>query len=228
MRPPEHRASAFTTREVRAHYDALAPTYSARANQVCRQQFRQLADILLPDTGTLLELGGGSEPLLARFPNASRVACDLSACMLQAAPRRTDIHYAAADAAMLPFRDTAFDAVLAVNLLEHAPLPDTVFQEAARVLRPGGRALFITPNGNLSPLLHLLEALHLKLPEGPHRYLTFNKLAQLPGTAFSIRQHMRLLPLPLPGVSNLANRLPLGRFGLFQYLLLEKRSPSIS
>jgi SAM-dependent methyltransferase len=46
----------------------------------------------------------------------------------------------------LPFADGAFDLVIADNVLEHLDAPGLVFSEVQRVLKPGGRFLFKTPN----------------------------------------------------------------------------------
>jgi len=52
----------------------------------------------------------------------------------------------------LPFENAAFDLVLALWLLEHLPRPQQTLIEIARVLRPGGYFLFLTPNA-LHPLI---------------------------------------------------------------------------
>lgn len=46
----------------------------------------------------------------------------------------------------LPYDDSSFDIVFADNVLEHLEDPIRVFQEVARVLRPGGYFLAKTPN----------------------------------------------------------------------------------
>lgn len=46
----------------------------------------------------------------------------------------------------LPFADNSFDLIFCSWLLEHLELPAQDFQELSRVLRPGGRFIFITPN----------------------------------------------------------------------------------
>ena len=46
----------------------------------------------------------------------------------------------------LPFRDGVFDLVTANMVVEHLEAPETALAEVARVLRPGGRFAFHTPN----------------------------------------------------------------------------------
>jgi SAM-dependent methyltransferase len=46
----------------------------------------------------------------------------------------------------IPFDDESFDVVVSAYVLEHVPEPTKVFSEVARVLRPGGAFVFLTPN----------------------------------------------------------------------------------
>ena len=46
----------------------------------------------------------------------------------------------------LPFPDGEFDGAIAVHSIEHVPDPETALAEMARVLKPGGTAVFVTPN----------------------------------------------------------------------------------
>jgi SAM-dependent methyltransferase len=50
------------------------------------------------------------------------------------------------DMRALPFEEASFSGVLAVQAIEHVPDPDRVLAEARRVLKPGGVAVFVTPN----------------------------------------------------------------------------------
>lgn len=51
-----------------------------------------------------------------------------------------------ADALALPFQDNSFDCVINLGSIEHYPDPARGVAEAARVLRPDGRAVILLPN----------------------------------------------------------------------------------
>ena len=53
---------------------------------------------------------------------------------------------AKADLRALPFRGETFDLIVMSTVAEHLTEPEPVFRELARVLRPGGRLLVLTPN----------------------------------------------------------------------------------
>ena len=63
----------------------------------------------------------------------------------------------------LPFASGSFDLVVCVWVLEHLREPSTVFGEVARVLRPGGHFVFLTPNLR-NPLL-VLNRIGKTLPQ---------------------------------------------------------------
>ncbi len=50
------------------------------------------------------------------------------------------------DLERLPFAAASFDAVLASHVMEHLARPERALAEVARVLKPGGRFLLLTPN----------------------------------------------------------------------------------
>jgi SAM-dependent methyltransferase len=54
----------------------------------------------------------------------------------------------------LPFTDDSFDVVVSVWVLEHVKEPLKMLREVARVLRPGGHFVFLTPNVR-NPLVSL-------------------------------------------------------------------------
>ncbi len=46
----------------------------------------------------------------------------------------------------LPFAAESFDLIVSLWVLEHLRMPEIVFSEVRRVLRPGGHFVFLTPN----------------------------------------------------------------------------------
>lgn len=59
------------------------------------------------------------------------------------------ITYLAGDAPCLPFRDGAFDAVLAFEVVEHLRRREDFLKETRRVLKNGGVCIVSTPNKNI-------------------------------------------------------------------------------
>lgn len=122
---------------------------------------------LLGDTAgqRVLDLGCGSgeNTLLLALKGARLAAIDISADLLGLARRRLHVNRApeaellVASAHDLPFEDRSFDAVLGIAILHHLDL-STVAREVARVLKPGGRAVFKEPVRN-SRAIELLRRL---------------------------------------------------------------------
>ncbi|HLK11022.1 MAG TPA: methyltransferase domain-containing protein [Candidatus Binatia bacterium] len=87
--------------------------------------------------------GDGNYTALAADRSGAAVGLDRSTAMLDAAKRRlgarADIEWVHGDAERLPFPAGSFDVVLAVTVLCFAADRQAVVNEAARVLRRGGR-----------------------------------------------------------------------------------------
>jgi len=98
-------------------------------------------------TGT----GAGAVAIARRFPEADVVGADLSPDMLDEARRllpgelRGRVTFQRADASALPFADGSFQLVAHANMIPF-------FDELARVLAPGGYALFAFSSGPTTPI----------------------------------------------------------------------------
>ena len=84
--------------------------------------------------GVTIEIGGGIGNLRGRLTQV--VATDI-----QSAPWLDCV----ADAQRLPFADASATNIVMVDVLHHLEFPAVFFREAARVLRPGGRAVMVEP-----------------------------------------------------------------------------------
>lgn len=214
--------SQHTEESVRAHYAELAKTYNAKANRACQRAYEGLIVGKLGACERVLEIGAGASNLLSVLNPPFGLATDISLPMLAARPDRA--RRVCCDASRLPCPDACLDGIFSINVLEHAPDLPGLVREAARVLRPGGLFVAVTPNGDVEWLLDLLERLRLKLPEGPHQFLTTVELAGLAGEFFDERDHHTFLALPA-GPPTWVRRIDAltRNFGLFQYVCWTKR-----
>lgn len=130
--------AGWTTKEAGA-YDALAGRVTARVAE-------PLLDAVAARAGTrLLDVATGPGYVAARAAElgADVVGLDFSDTMLAFARSRTPgVEFVQGDATALPFEDAMFDAVTGAFVLLHLGVPERGVGEAARVLRPGGRAAF--------------------------------------------------------------------------------------
>lgn len=122
--------------------------------------YRDLVEASLHAGARALDLGCGRggvmEQLEARTDFAVGVDPDFRSLRGHRAPQ---LSLTCGLAEALPYEDCAFDLVCCSWVLEHLRSPVPVVREVARVLRPGGRFVFLTPNIR-HPLLRLNRALH--------------------------------------------------------------------
>ena len=130
----------YTDENTRSHTDAL------------KNMNRVLADrVQLKPGERVLDAGcgvGGSSLWLAKERDVDVVGITLAARQVHKARRyaiRRGLHdrvrFEVADFTATPFPDASFDVVWAVESQCHAPQKAAFYQEAARLLRPGGRVV---------------------------------------------------------------------------------------
>jgi len=154
-----------------------------------------------------LDVGCGPGTFIATLPESVlSTGVDIAAEQIAYARRanaRSGATYETITPGTLPFADGAFDVVSAIELVEHLRGEEIsrLVREVYRVLRPGGRALFSTPN--YASLWPVVEALVNRL--GPVSYdgqhvTRFNartlreKLADSPWSQLDVRAYQFLAP----------------------------------
>jgi phosphatidylethanolamine/phosphatidyl-N-methylethanolamine N-methyltransferase len=130
----------------RVRYTLLAPLYDWVAG--FRPQRRRSLDLLAPRPGERILVDGcGTGADLDFLPDGVEVvATDLTPAMVERTRRRAralgrTVDARVMDAQALDFVDGEFDAVVLHLILAVVPDPVAAVREAARVLRPGGRAV---------------------------------------------------------------------------------------
>jgi ubiquinone/menaquinone biosynthesis C-methylase UbiE len=118
---------------------------------MCGNEFRRLRTAVLQSVaGEVLEIGIGTGLNLSHYgPNVSRVRAVDPTPMLprRMAGRRAAVHFSVEishqSAERLPYVDRTFDCIVSTWTLCTIPDPILALQEVRRVLKPGGRFLFL-------------------------------------------------------------------------------------
>lgn len=137
--------------EVRRQWDAVAETY-ARQRDPDGPDAALIDDLLadLPADPTVVDIGpGDGARTLANLPPGS-VGVDISRRGLELARETVpDARLVQGEMSALPVASAVADAITAYYAVFHVPRDrhPAVYEEFARVLRPGGRLLMTLPSG---------------------------------------------------------------------------------
>ena len=105
--------------------------------------------LLAQAAGATIEIGAGTGLNLSHFPTGVSRLClvepdpDMRKRLRRRAGGRDDVEIVDARAEALPFPDASLDTAVVTFALCSVADPDTALAEIARVLRPGGRLLFL-------------------------------------------------------------------------------------
>ncbi len=109
--------------------------------------FEQRVDSLLDPrrTSVLLDAGcGRTVPVLRKYLGRAGRLIGVELVDFTDVPPEIETHNA--DLATLPLQDESVDLIMSRSVFEHLTDPGSVYREFARVLRPGGRVVFLTAN----------------------------------------------------------------------------------
>ena len=111
------------------------------------------------------------------------------------------------------------------DVIEHLEDVEGTFQDMRHYAHPGTRLLINMANPLWSPIIFLLEKLHMKMPEGPHHWTSVRALHRILTRAGFVRKKRSaflLFPTYVPGISQffgVIEKMPLMRsLCLIQFL----------
>jgi len=168
--PPPGRQEVFpaalSKSDIEDAYARWAPVYDFAFAAVMRPGRTAAAAAINRLGGRVLDVGVGTGLELPMFDAGVRlVGIDLSEPMLRRAQARVAtagldhvVSLAVMDAMKLGFRDGAFDAAIAPYVLTVVPDPESVLDEIARVVRPGGEIVLVNHIGAERGLRAMIEA----------------------------------------------------------------------
>jgi ubiquinone/menaquinone biosynthesis C-methylase UbiE len=153
-------------RPLRFQFDRLAPVWDTLRSPGALSALEAALDALPAPPRRVLDLGtgtgAGALAIAARFPGAQVVGVDLSPAMVDSARRKTPpelaarVRFEVADASRLPLDDGSFELVVLANMIPF-------FDELARVVAPGGAAVFSFSRGAETPIYVPPERLRAEL-----------------------------------------------------------------
>jgi SAM-dependent methyltransferase len=126
----------------RARYRAMRPGWQSSGDQL-----EALVRGLLTKDSRVLDLGCGRGGLVELIWRDVKLAAGLDPDIPSLSEHRAPgMPILRGVGEHLPFASGSFDLVVSVWVLEHVKEPLNVLREVARVLRPGGHFVFLTPN----------------------------------------------------------------------------------
>lgn len=136
-------ASRLRNSIVTADYDERA--FHSR-NPLQRYWQRKRYDIIVEAVGNakeILDVGSGSSMIMEALPHAISLDIRLNILRFKADSIRPLIQ---GSVFSLPFEDEQFDCLIFSQVIEHLPKDDMILDECVRVLKPGGKLIFGTPD----------------------------------------------------------------------------------
>lgn len=120
---------------------------------VHNKRFKEVGKLIEPTKGKLLDIGSADGVFTKVILDKSRadliIGVDISKSSVDWSKkhwkREGKMKFKVIDAHKLPFKTASFDAVFAIEVLEHVFEPVKVLQEIKRVLKRRGYAIFLVP-----------------------------------------------------------------------------------
>ena len=222
--------------EVKKHFDSIADQYDNFKVHASYYYFqvKTLIKSLLPQSENqkIVEIGCGTGQLIAELNPRRGLGIDISDRMIQIARTRwkdrSELDFEIGEAETIKnLRD--WDIVIMGDVLEHLYDSYRAIHSIYKSMRKDSLLIIIWANHRWTKILHLLEKLKMKMPEGPHHWESLKSiLAILSETDFKIEQWGTrcLIPGKIPCAdfinSHFFRWTVIKNLGLIQFIVVRK------
>jgi ubiquinone/menaquinone biosynthesis C-methylase UbiE len=126
---------------------------------------------------TILDIGCGTgyiTDIINRSMNANIICCDMNSNCISFAKTQFHLETIIADISNLPFKNSSFDMVLAIEIIEHLPDLESAINEMKRVTKKN--VIITVPNDPYFMIANFLRGKNLKSFGNPPDHINhFNK-----------------------------------------------------
>ncbi len=219
---------------IKEHFEIIAKDYDYWKNKN-KYYYIQLKHILkerIPPAKKVLEIGCGTGDLLIALEPSYGLGVDISENMILLAKKKhhfKNIEFKVSSAEHLKSKEK-FDVIFLADVIEHLENVDQMSEALNSIATKDTLILITMINPLWELLLLLMEKFNLKMPEGPHKRLTFQELKEIfnkHNLNMICLDYRTLFPKNIPYLSGFVNnhfyKIPLLRnLGLIQILTLKK------
>lgn len=213
---------------VEKHFDNISSNYDnyKKNNAYYYTNLKKLLKTLIPKESRVLEIGCGTGDILSALAPKDGFGMDLSSEMIGIARRKHFSNKHLKFSTSLPIKK--FNYIFMTDVVEHLEKPLEVFFKVERLM--DNKSYFINTMANplWEPLLMFWERMGWKMPEGPHKRLSFKQIKYLvnkSGMKIVKHDYRLLVPIKIPVLTEFANKYLeriFKRFAFIEYFIAVK------
>jgi ubiquinone/menaquinone biosynthesis C-methylase UbiE len=191
------------------HFDKIAARYDYYKNKSSfyYTNLKKLLGSLIPKGKRVFEVGCGTGDLLNNLSPKYGYGFDISSQMVKIAK---DKHRQSKNLSFsTEWPKDSFDYIFMSDVIEHLENPEETFKQISKLM--GRNTTFICTMANpvWEPILMVAEKLGLKMPEGPHKRVSFEDLRimmEQSGLKVVKHDYKLLMPISIPVLTKLVNK----------------------